>query len=97
MSAPGCRTCRVPGEQGLSGPAHWLQSIINRGKEMAEKDGGPTVPCWSLPKVVAVVTGGFLLLAGIGASVWAIVTSVLGSDSEGLYGGKWGSPLLRAI
>ncbi|XP_029768977.1 serine protease hepsin [Terrapene carolina triunguis] len=62
---------------------------------MAEKDGGPTVPCWSLPKVVAVVTGGFLLLAGIGASVWAIVTSVLGSDSEGLYGVQVSSADLR--
>ncbi|XP_044847484.1 serine protease hepsin isoform X3 [Mauremys mutica] len=95
MSAPGCRTCRVPGERGLSGPAHWLQSIINCGKEMAEKDGGPKVPCWSLPKVVAVVTGGFLLLAGIGASVWAIVTSVLGSNSEGLYGVQVSSADLR--
>ncbi|XP_014381448.1 serine protease hepsin, partial [Alligator sinensis] len=48
--------------------------------------GAPKVQCWTLPRVVAAVAGGFLLLAGIGASIWAIVTWVLTGDSEALYG-----------
>lgn len=34
--------------------------------------GGLKESSWSLSKVVAVVVSGFLLLAGIGAGIWAI-------------------------
>ncbi|XP_043852233.1 serine protease hepsin [Dromiciops gliroides] len=52
---------------------------------MAEKESGQKVQCWSLPKIVAVIAGGVLLLAGIGAASWAIVTVLLRSDQEVLY------------
>ncbi|XP_044278200.1 serine protease hepsin [Varanus komodoensis] len=52
---------------------------------MAEKDGGLQARRWTLPKVVAVITSGLLLLTGIGAGIWAIVVSVLGNEGESLY------------
>ncbi|XP_059759538.1 serine protease hepsin isoform X1 [Balaenoptera ricei] len=52
---------------------------------MAEKEGGRTVPCCSGPKVAALTVGTVLLLTGIGAASWAIVTVLLRSDQELLY------------
>ncbi|XP_004417167.1 PREDICTED: serine protease hepsin isoform X1 [Odobenus rosmarus divergens] len=52
---------------------------------MAEKEGGRTVPCCSGPKVAALTAGTLLLLTGIGAASWAIVTFLLKSDQEPLY------------
>ncbi|XP_061453243.1 serine protease hepsin [Rhineura floridana] len=52
---------------------------------MAEKDGGLKPRRWTLLKVAAVIASGFLLLAGIGAGIWAIVVSALGSEGESLY------------
>lgn len=52
---------------------------------MAEKEGGRTVPCCSGPKVAALTAGTLLLLTGIGAASWAIVTVLLRSDQEPLY------------
>ncbi|XP_053772194.1 serine protease hepsin isoform X3 [Desmodus rotundus] len=52
---------------------------------MAEKEGGQTVPCCSGPKLAALTVGTLLLLTGIGAASWAIVTVLLKSDQEPLY------------
>ncbi|KAG5200668.1 hypothetical protein JEQ12_005202 [Ovis aries] len=52
---------------------------------MAEKEGGRTVPCCSGPKLAALTVGTVLLLTGIGAASWAIVTVLLRSDQEPLY------------
>lgn len=52
---------------------------------MAEKEGGPTVPCCSGPKVAALTAATLLLLTGIGAASWAIVTVLLRSDQKPLY------------
>ncbi|XP_070080141.1 serine protease hepsin isoform X1 [Equus caballus] len=66
---------------------------------MAEKEGGRTVPCCSGPKVAAFTAGTLLLLTGIGAASWAIVTLLLRSDQEALYPGAstdvgtWGAPI----
>eukprot|EP00069_Balaena_mysticetus_P019459 bmy_12267T0 len=46
--------------------------------------GGRTVPCCSGPKVAALTVGTVLLLTGIGAASWAIVTVLLRSDQEPL-------------
>ncbi|XP_074837611.1 serine protease hepsin isoform X5 [Carettochelys insculpta] len=91
--APSAGRAAGAGQRGLAGPAGL--SIINRGEEMAENHGGHVVPCWSRPKLAAVVTGSFLLLAGIAASVWAIVMAVLRSDHEGLYSVQVSSADLR--
>ncbi|KAK2500316.1 hypothetical protein MC885_020769 [Smutsia gigantea] len=45
---------------------------LTRGCDMAEKEGGQTVPCSSGPKVAALTVGTLLLLTGIGAASWAI-------------------------
>ncbi|TKC45927.1 hypothetical protein EI555_005187, partial [Monodon monoceros] len=45
---------------------------LTRGRDMAEKEGGRTVPCCSGPKVAALTVGTVLLLTGIGAASWAI-------------------------
>ncbi|KAH0631352.1 hypothetical protein JD844_005644 [Phrynosoma platyrhinos] len=65
---------------------------------MAEKDGGLKACHWTPLKLVAVATTGLLLLAGIGAGIWAIdivisssclysiaVVSVLENENESLY------------
>uniref|UniRef100_A0A4W2HF08 Serine protease hepsin n=1 Tax=Bos indicus x Bos taurus TaxID=30522 RepID=A0A4W2HF08_BOBOX len=52
--------------------------------EVVDK-GGRTVPCCSGPKVAALTVGTVLLLTGIGAASWAIVTVLLRSDQEPLY------------
>nr|KAF6318509.1 hepsin [Pipistrellus kuhlii] len=52
---------------------------------MAEKEGGRTVPCCSGSKVAALTAGTLLLLTGIGAASWAIVTVLLRSDQKPLY------------
>ncbi|XP_049756552.1 serine protease hepsin isoform X4 [Elephas maximus indicus] len=52
---------------------------------MAEKEGGQTVPCCSGSKVAALTAGTLLLLTGIGAASWAIVTVLLRRDQEPLY------------
>nr|XP_027797110.1 serine protease hepsin isoform X2 [Marmota flaviventris] len=58
---------------------------LTRGCDMAEKEGGRTVPCCSGPKVAALIVGTLLLLTGIGAASWAIATLLLRSDQEPLY------------
>ncbi|KAM9633168.1 serine protease hepsin isoform 6-T7 [Trichechus inunguis] len=52
---------------------------------MAEKEGGRTVPCCSGAKLAALTAGTLLLLTGIGAASWAIVTVLLRRDQEPLY------------
>ncbi|XP_039181688.1 serine protease hepsin isoform X3 [Crotalus tigris] len=52
---------------------------------MAKKDEELKACSWTLPKAMAVGVSTFLLLAGIGAGIWAIVVSVLGSEKESLY------------
>uniref|UniRef100_A0A8D1FXC8 Serine protease hepsin n=2 Tax=Sus scrofa TaxID=9823 RepID=A0A8D1FXC8_PIG len=47
--------------------------------------GGQPVSCCSGPKVAALTVGTVLLLTGIGAASWAIVTVLLRSDQEPLY------------
>ncbi|EPQ05368.1 Serine protease hepsin [Myotis brandtii] len=47
--------------------------------------GGRTVPCCSGSKVAALTAGTLLLLTGIGAASWAIVTVLLRSDQKPLY------------
>ncbi|XP_026541082.1 serine protease 45-like [Notechis scutatus] len=67
---------------------------------MAEKDGELKTCRWTLPKVMAVGAGTFLLLAGIGVGIWAIVVSVLGSEKGSLYAGEYatkGTGTLPAI
>ncbi|XP_057568469.1 serine protease hepsin isoform X2 [Hippopotamus amphibius kiboko] len=64
---------------------------------MAEKEGGRTVPCCSGPKVAALTVGTVLLLIGIGAASWAIVTVLLRTDQEPLYPGQEVLPPLVQI
>uniref|UniRef100_A0A8C2PCF5 Peptidase S1 domain-containing protein n=1 Tax=Capra hircus TaxID=9925 RepID=A0A8C2PCF5_CAPHI len=52
---------------------------------MVSVAGGRTVPCCSGPKLAALTVGTVLLLTGIGAASWAIVTVLLRSDQEPLY------------
>lgn len=52
---------------------------------MAEKEGGRKVPCCSGPKAAAFAVAALLLLVGIGAVAWAIVTVLLRTDQELLY------------
>ncbi|KAB0399566.1 hypothetical protein E2I00_005447, partial [Balaenoptera physalus] len=54
------------------------------GPSMVSIAGGRTVPCCSGPKVAALTVGTVLLLTGIGAASWAIVTVLLRSDQEPL-------------
>uniref|UniRef100_G3U880 Hepsin n=1 Tax=Loxodonta africana TaxID=9785 RepID=G3U880_LOXAF len=55
------------------------------GPSMVFVAGGQTVPCCSGSKVAALTAGTLLLLTGIGAASWAIVTVLLRRDQEPLY------------
>nr|XP_056702371.1 serine protease hepsin [Euleptes europaea] len=55
------------------------------GASRHQLGGGLTAWCSSLCKAAAMVASGSLLLAGIGAGIWAIVMSVFGSEGESLY------------
>ncbi|XDC61921.1 hypothetical protein R6Z07M_013103 [Ovis aries] len=66
-------------------PRRSAGELLTRGCDMAEKEGGRTVPCCSGPKLAALTVGTVLLLTGIGAASWAIVTVLLRSDQEPLY------------
>lgn len=71
--------------QVLPRPRRSAGESLTRGRDMAEKEGGRPVPCCSGPKVAALTAGTLLLLTGIGAASWAIVTVLLRSDQEPLY------------
>ncbi|XP_050624734.1 serine protease hepsin isoform X2 [Macaca thibetana thibetana] len=66
-------------------PRRSARESLTRGGDMAQKEGGRTVPCCSGPKVAALTAGTLLLLTAIGAASWAIVAVLLRSDQEPLY------------
>ncbi|XP_010346197.2 serine protease hepsin isoform X2 [Saimiri boliviensis] len=66
-------------------PRRSARESLTRGCDMAQKEGGRTVPCCSGPKVAALTAGTLLLLTAIGAASWAIVVVLLRSDQEPLY------------